>query len=84
MNLILDVPDDLAERLCAGGANPAHVALAALNQAADALARGAHPTPPDAARRTPAEAAARMRASRAGNILPEGVAIRDLMTHGRA
>lgn len=36
------------------------------------------------AKRTPAEAAARMREQRAGNVLPEGVTIRDLMTHGRA
>ena len=41
-----------------------------------------NPTP--APRRSPAEAAARMRARRIGNILPEGVSIRDLMTHGRA
>ena len=34
-------------------------------------------------RRTRAEAAARMRQSRSGNTLPEGVTIRDLMTFGR-
>ena len=34
--------------------------------------------------RTPAEAVARMRQARAGNVLPEGVTIRDLMTFGRA
>lgn len=36
------------------------------------------------ARRTPTEAAARLRERRTGNVLPEGVTIRDLMTHGRA
>lgn len=35
-------------------------------------------------RRTSAEAAARLRESRKGNVLPDGVTIRDLMTHGRA
>jgi len=39
------------------------------------------PTPP---RRTAAEAAARLRERRKGTALPEGVTIRDLMTHGRA
>ena len=34
--------------------------------------------------RSPAEAAARMRAARRGNVLPEGVTLCDLMTHGRA
>jgi hypothetical protein len=40
--------------------------------------------PLTAARRSPAEAAARMRSSRAGNKLPEGVTIRDLLTYERA
>ena len=39
------------------------------------------PTP---ARRTAAEAAARLRERRKGTVLPDGVTIRDLMTHGRA
>jgi hypothetical protein len=34
--------------------------------------------------RTPTEAAGRMRQRRAGNRLPDGTTIRDLMTHGRA
>jgi hypothetical protein len=33
--------------------------------------------------RSPAQAAARMMAVRKGNILPDGVTIRELMTHGR-
>jgi hypothetical protein len=36
------------------------------------------------ARRTPAEAAARLLERRKGTLLPDGVTIRDLMTHGRA
>jgi hypothetical protein len=34
--------------------------------------------------KTPVEAAARLRELRKGNVLPDGVTIRDLMTHGRA
>jgi hypothetical protein len=37
-----------------------------------------------AAKPTPAEAVARILELRKGNVLPEGVTIRDLMTHGRA
>jgi hypothetical protein len=35
-------------------------------------------------KRTPAEAAARLRELREGNVLPDGISLRDLMTHGRA
>jgi hypothetical protein len=35
-------------------------------------------------RQTQAEAATRLRELRKGNVLPDGVTIRDLMTHGRA
>jgi hypothetical protein len=35
-------------------------------------------------KRTPVEAAARLREFRKGNVLPDGVTIEDLMTHGRA
>ena len=35
-------------------------------------------------RRTATEAAARLRERRKGTVLPDGVTIRDLMTHGRA
>jgi len=41
MNMTLHIPDELAERLSASGANPEHLALAALNQAADEFARAA-------------------------------------------
>ena len=34
--------------------------------------------------RSPAEAAARMRRERKGNVLPEDTSLRDLMIHGRA
>jgi hypothetical protein len=40
--------------------------------------------PPEKPRLTPAQAAARLREARKGNVLPDGVTIRDLMTHGRA
>lgn len=36
------------------------------------------------AKHTPAEAAARIRELRQGNLLPEGETIRDLIDHGRA
>jgi hypothetical protein len=36
------------------------------------------------ARPTSAEAATRLRELREGNVLPDGMTIRDLMTHGRA
>jgi hypothetical protein len=39
---------------------------------------------PEKLRITPAQAAARLREAREGNVLPDGVTIRDLMTHGRA
>ena len=84
MNLIVHIPETLATRLTAAGANPEHLALVALAQAADELERGRQAAASEVVRRTPAEAAARIRASRASNILPEGVDIRDLMTHGRA
>lgn len=77
MNLTVHIPDDLARRLAAVGASPERVALEALRHAADDLERAA-------GARTPAAAAARMRRSRAGNVLPDGVTIRELMTHGRA
>jgi len=47
--------------------------------------KGASPARgPAPAKRTPAEAVARLRELRKGNVLPDGVTIRDLMTHGRA
>jgi hypothetical protein len=40
--------------------------------------------PASTARMTPAEAVTRILKQRNGNVLPEGVTIRDLMTYGRA
>jgi len=80
MNITVRIPDDIVARLTEAGANPEDLARAALSKAADSLARDRQPTP----RLTPAEAAARMRAARPGNTLPDGVSIRDLMIHGRA
>jgi hypothetical protein len=84
MNLILNIPETLAARLAAAGADPEHLALLALQQAANELERLQQAGAPKAPHRTPSDAASRMRASRLGNVLPEGVSIRDLMTHGRA
>jgi len=39
---------------------------------------------PEAAKHTPAEAAARILELRKGNILPEGETIKDLIDYGRA
>jgi predicted transcriptional regulator len=83
MNLTVRIPDDLAKRLTAVGASPERVALEALQHAADDLERGQRAAGA-AVDRTPAEAAARMRRSRPGNVLPEGMTVRDLMTYGRA
>ena len=77
---IVHIPDDLASRITAAGVNAESVALQALRQAAEELERARRVT----GRRTPAEAAARMRQSRSGNTLPDGISIRDLMTYGRA
>ncbi len=84
MNLTVRIPEPLAARLAAAGVNPEPLVLAALSHAADELERGQHAVPAEPPRRTPAEAAARMRAARTGNVLPEGITIRDLLTHGRA
>jgi hypothetical protein len=78
MNLTLQIPDELAARLRAAGANPQDLALEALRRAAEDLERGRqHPTgtPAEAkAGRAAAHAAAvRMRQARVGNTLPEGV-----------
>jgi hypothetical protein len=84
MNLIVPIPEELAKRLAAVGASPERVALEALQHAADDLERGQRAAAEAVVGRTPAEAAARIRSSRPGNVLPEGVAIRDLINHGRA
>jgi hypothetical protein len=89
MNLILRIPDELAERLTAAGASPERLALDALRRAADELERPPQPVTEivdDAgARRAAARAAAaRIRQARAGTTLPEGVTIRALVSYGRA
>jgi len=84
MNLTVRIPDDLAARLAAVGASLERVALEALQHVADDLERAHRAAASAIVRRTPAEAAARIRQSRASNLLPEGVTIRDLMTFGRA
>ena len=81
MNLVLNIPDELAARIARGGGDPEALAVAALRQAADRME--AVPTAP----RDPAAAAraagARIRANRVGNRLPDGVSIRDLIEAGR-
>jgi hypothetical protein len=51
--------------------------------ASDGAADKPHPEP-GKVRHTPAEAAARIRELRKGNLLPPGVTIKDLINHGRA
>ena len=46
--------------------------------------RGLIQTPPDPSKRNPAEAAARIRELRRGNILPQGMTIRAMIDEGRA
>jgi hypothetical protein len=89
MNLIVRIPDDLAERVSA--ADPARLEQAALQavlrateDAAESEGRDHRAMAGIDSDLSPQEAAARMRAARPGNQLPEGVSIRDLMTYGRA
>jgi Arc/MetJ-type ribon-helix-helix transcriptional regulator len=56
----------------------------ALDEALRSIAPSAGDTGLQPARRTPAEAVARIRELRQGNILPEGVTIRSLIDDGRA
>ena len=88
MNVTVHIPDDLAARLEAAGADPERVALDALRRAADELERRPQLTAETAdaeARRASARAAAaRIREARVGTTLPEGVTIRDLVNYGRA
>ena len=88
MNLIVHIPDELANRITAAGADPEQLALAALRQAANELERrdssaagaAGHVADRHAAARA---AAARIRENRVGNTLPPGVTIRDLIDYGR-
>ena len=88
MNLIVRVPDELADRITSAGGDPEQLALAALRQAADDLAHASRPDiavgGDEQARRTSAKAAvARIRQNRIGNTLPPGVTIHALINHGR-
>jgi len=86
MNLIVHIPDEHAARV--SGADPERLERAALEAvlrvADDAAPKDQRAMAGIAADLSPQEAAARMRAARAGNQLPPGVSIRDLMTYGRA
>jgi hypothetical protein len=76
------VPPALAAQLQAAAAKQHRQLRDVLRDAVELYLREFRPLPP--AQRSPAEAAARMRESRPGNKLPDGVTIRDLMTYGRA
>ena len=88
MHVTVHIPDDLAARLEAAGADPERVALDALRRVADELERRPQPATETAdveARRASARAAAeRIRQARVGTTLPEGVTIRDLLNSGWA
>jgi hypothetical protein len=88
MNVTVHIPDDLAARLEAAGADLERLTLDALRRAADELERQPQPAAETAdaqARRAGARAAAaRIRQARVGATLPEGVTIRDLVNYGRA
>jgi hypothetical protein len=88
MNLIVRVPDELADRITSAGGDPEQLALAALRQAADDLAQASHPNAAagrgEQARRAAAKGAGtRIRQNRIGNTLPPGVTIRELINYGR-
>jgi hypothetical protein len=78
----LAVPPALAAQLQAAAAAQHRPPRDVLRDAVESYLQAVRPSSPS--RRSPAEAAARMRQSRPGNKLPEGVTIRDLMTYGRA
>jgi predicted transcriptional regulator len=78
----LAVPPALAARLQEAAAAQHRPPREVLRDAVELYLREQRPFPP--AHRSPGEAAARIRRSRPGNKLPDGVTIRDLMTYGRA
>jgi len=82
MNLTLQIPDALLDRLTAAGVNPERLALAALNQVADALSTHQPPSLPESPPITPAEAAVRIQERRKGVSL-EGLTIKELINEGR-
>ena len=79
---ILLSPPALAARLAAAAADQHRQPRDVLRDAVESYLQALQPLTP--AQRSPAEAVARMRSSRASNKLPEGVTIRDLMTYVRA
>lgn len=86
MNLTVRIPDELADRI--RGADPARLERAALAAVLRAVEDDAFEEQRAVAGIvsdfSPSEAAARMRAARPDNRLPDGVTIHALMTHGRA
>jgi hypothetical protein len=82
MDLTVHIPDELAHRV--RGADLARLERAALEAVLRAAEGGERAVSGYAPDLSPQEAAARLRAARPGNRLPEGVSIRDLMVHGRA
>jgi hypothetical protein len=78
----LAVPPALAAQLRAAAAKQHRQLPDVLRDAVELYLNQLRPLP--LAQRSPAEAAARMRTSRPGNKLPDGITIRDLMTYGRA
>ncbi len=85
MNFIIRIPDEHAAQVSGADAERLErAALEAVLRATDGGARDQHALAGIATDLSPREAAARMRAARAGNPLPPGLSIRDLMTHGRA
>ena len=82
MDLTVHIRDELVDRV--RGADPARLergALEAVLLAAEGGERAVSGHVPDL---SPQEAAARLRAARPGNRLPDGVSIRERMVHGRA
>jgi hypothetical protein len=71
----------LAELAARAGRSAAELVQEALAEWEERQAGRHAPAPPS---HTPAEAAARIRELRRGNILPAGATIRDLIDHGRA
>jgi glyoxylase-like metal-dependent hydrolase (beta-lactamase superfamily II) len=65
-------------------ADPARLEQTALEVVLRAAEDGERAVPGHVSNPSPQEAAARLRAARPHNPLPEGVSIRELMVHGRA
>jgi len=87
MNLTLHIPDDLATRLTAAGANPEHPALEALRHAADEIEHGSRRpseiTADAEMRRAAARAAAERMKKRRKGVTLGGLTIKELINEGR-